>query len=48
MSPYYIYSISGDLIQTGQAINSNIALKNLPNGNYFIHIKEERYPFIVE
>jgi hypothetical protein len=48
MSPFYIYSISGELIQTGQAINSNIALKNLPNGNYYIQIKEERYPFIVE
>lgn len=48
MSLYHIYSISGVLIQTGQAINSNIALKNLPNGNYFIQIKEERYPFSVE
>ena len=47
MSRYEIYSVAGVLFQAGQTKNGHIELKDLPSGNYYIEVKKQRFPFVV-
>jgi len=47
MNRYEIFSIVGLLVQSGHAKNGQIELKDLPIGNYYIEVKQQRLSFVV-